>query len=140
MTGLRTSYRWLHIVIWLGAVPFLAWMLYSRSAWSDFCVAAYVLTAYLVAMLIISYPGSGNRWYRKVIVAAILLHGVVLLAFALGALALIAAGIKAPTLMFFGLIGAALALEWRSRLRLFELFMDKDASHKKKTFSRPFPQ
>jgi len=91
-------------------------------------------------MLIISYPGSGNRWYRKVIVAAILLHGVVLLAFALGALALIAAGIKAPTLMFFGLIGAALALEWRSRLRLFELFMDKDASHKKKTFSRPFPQ
>jgi hypothetical protein len=93
-------YRWVHIGIWLGAAPILIWRFAARGVWPDFSLAAYLLTAYTVAAFIVMYPGPGTSWFWKLVLAASIVHGVLLGALGIGATVLIKAKTKMPTMYF----------------------------------------
>lgn len=126
MTGTRTRYPLLHIAVLLGAVPFVIWRFQAHNTWPYFFLAAYLLTAYHIALLVIAYPGKGNPWYWKVVVASTGVHCVVVALFFFAGMALAAMRIKPPTGILFGLVGAALLLGARTRTHLVEKFISKN--------------
>jgi hypothetical protein len=116
------------VLIALGALPFIIWKFRSHEMWPDISVSAYLLTACLVLTLINGYPGRGSGWYLKLVAFMVMLHIAVLSSFILGALAMVAAGIKPPTAMFFGFVTFVLVIESWVALRLIERFLTKPSS------------
>lgn len=122
----QLDYRSSHsVLIVLGAMPFVIWRFRVASIWPDYFVIVYFLTAYLVLGLRVGYPGPKNHWYWKAILASAVLHCVVLLALTMGVLAIVASGIKPPTLMLFGLSAVILLIQSQARVRFFQVFSPK---------------
>jgi hypothetical protein len=121
-TALRFRHRWIHVVIWCGAIPLLIFKFRSPSVWYDLFLAAYLLTAYLAAILFSIYPGRGMGWYWKVVIGATGLHCLVLVAFTIAAFAIVATKIRVPARVFFGLVGVAVLIESQGIIRLIKAF------------------
>jgi hypothetical protein len=122
-----TGYRRLYtVLIGLGAIPFVIWRFRSRGVWPDFSVAVYLMTAYTVLMLVIEYPGPGNRWYWKPVVLSTGLNGMLVFGLGMGAFVISITGMKPPTVMFFGLVAVIMALQSWLRLRLFIAFSPEE--------------
>jgi uncharacterized membrane protein len=122
MTASRLHSWWPDIGIGLGAIPFIIWRLQAHNRWPDFFLAAYLLTAYNIALLIINYPGKGNRWYWRVVLAAAAVNCTVVALFFLAGIALVAMGIKSPTGILFAAVGAALLLQAQARIYFYKRF------------------
>jgi len=109
-------------LIVLGATPFVIWRFRVTSIWPDYFVIVYFLTALLILGLRVGYPGPGNPWYLKAILASAVVHGIVVFAFTISALVIVASGIRPPTLMLFGFAAVALIIQSQARVRFFQLF------------------
>ena len=110
------------IAIFVGAIPFVVWRFCVYTIWPDYSVIVYLLTAYLILGLRVGYPGPGNLWYWKSILASVVLHCI---AFTIGAVAIVATRIKPPTLVFFGVGTVILIMESQARVRFFQIFSPK---------------
>jgi hypothetical protein len=125
---LTRPYRYLRmhmVLVGLGALPFVVWRFSTRNIWPDVSVAAYLLTAVLFLTLLNGYPGHGSRWYWKLVTVMVIVHIVVLSLFVLGTFTIVAAGIKPPTAMFFGLVIVILAVESWVALRVIRMFLER---------------
>jgi hypothetical protein len=126
----RNCYRPLHtVLIALGAVPIIVWKFYWRSIWVDFVFITYVLTAYTIVLLILDYPGRESPWYWKPVLVLLILHAVVIAAFAFAAFAIQVTGIKPPTAMFIGIALPAAFVESWVWIRLMDRFTPEDESY-----------
>jgi hypothetical protein len=127
-SGYRTFYT---ILIAIGTIPFFVWRFKSKTIWPELSLGVYVLTAYQVLMSFLDYPGAGNKWYWKAVVAATALHCLVVSAIGAAGLAISMEGIRPPTGVLFTLITAALGMQAWARVRFFVMFDDESqARHK----------
>jgi hypothetical protein len=112
-----------------GALPFVIWDLRTHSIWPEFSIGIYLLTAGLVFTLLIGYPGSQCDWFRRLVTIMVLVHIALVSTFVAAAFGIVAAGVRPPVAMFFGVVIAAMAVESWIALRLISKFLAKADRH-----------
>jgi hypothetical protein len=106
-----------------GALPLIWWAFSSDDVWASLWLDIYLLTAMLFGYLLPpQYPPIGSRWFWKSMVPLFAIHLVTCSAIVKTTDFFSYLGVKFPTRTVYGLVAAALALEYAIAVRLIRFF------------------